>query len=236
MQRYEKKEKFIPNFDTTKMFAVELACEVNGAFRFEKWYMKPNVEINKNFKSVKMQLKIISISYLCENFDYKNMRKYFVLSLLALIASPALYAQSAEKTNRPVIIETIEAGKKVTIKQDARIDKLLIERVEKHEDTSDVDEVIVPESYTGPGFRLQVFSSNEQRTAKDDALVVERKLRSSFPGVGVYRVYNSPFWKVRVGDFRSMDEARTFRTNLLKLLPELGREAYTVRENKITIR
>lgn len=164
------------------------------------------------------------------------MRKYFILSLLALIASPALYAQSAEKTNRPVIIETIEAGKKVTIKQDARIDKLLIERVEKHEDTSDVDEVIVPESYTGPGFRLQVFSSNEQRTAKDDALVVERKLRSSFPGVGVYRVYNSPFWKVRVGDFRSMDEARTFRTNLLKLLPELGREAYTVRENKITIR
>ena len=79
---------------------------------------------------------------------------------------------------------------------------------------------------------FQQCAKNSQRSS----LCHQRRLRSAFPEHGVYRIYASPFWKVRIGDFRTIEDARAFRAELVKLFPEYSRETYTVRESKITIR
>ncbi|HHT22420.1 MAG TPA: SPOR domain-containing protein [Bacteroidales bacterium] len=148
------------------------------------------------------------------------MKKY--ISLIGfLLCVAVIFAQ------RPAVIQNIERNSKVIVKQDPKLDKLINDYIEKIDESG---------PYTGPGYRVQVFSSNAQRTAKDEAYTIERRLRSAFPEHGVYRIYASPFWKVRIGDFRTIEDARAFRAELVKLFPEYSRETYTVRENKITIR
>lgn len=137
-------------------------------------------------------------------------------------------AQTSTESKRPLVIESIENTSKVVVKQDPKIDKLLDDYLNKKDDYSG--------PYTGAGYRVQVFSSNAQRTAKDESLNIERRLRSAYPGYGVYRIYASPFWKVRIGDFRTHADAQAFRAELAKTFPELRRETYTVRESKVTIR
>ena len=50
------------------------------------------------------------------------------------------------------------------------------------------------------GYRVQVFSDNNQRTAKSEARSKETKIKEAFPDLGTYIVYNSPFWRLKVGE------------------------------------
>lgn len=136
--------------------------------------------------------------------------------------------QNASDSKRPAVIESIESSSKVVVKQDPKLDKLIDDYLNKKDTPSG--------PYAGTGYRVQVFSSNAQRTAKDESLNIERRLRSVFPGYGVYRIYASPFWKVRIGDFRTHEDAQAFRAELVKAFPELRKETYTVRESKVSIR
>lgn len=83
---------------------------------------------------------------------------------------------------------------------------------------------------TARGFRVQVFSSNSSRTAKSDAFRIEKMIGSEFPETAVYVNYYSPFWKVRVGDFRTINEAQTFRNQIIEAFPTLRSETYIVKE------
>ena len=42
--------------------------------------------------------------------------------------------------------------------------------------------------------------------------------------------YTSPFWKVRVGDFKTKTDAQVFRNQLIESLPALKSEIYIVPE------
>ena len=139
-----------------------------------------------------------------------------------------LIGQNASDSKRPAVIESIESSSKVVVKQDPKLDKLIDDYLNKKDAPSG--------PYVGAGYRVQVFSSNAQRTAKDESLNIERRLRSAFPGYGVYRIYASPFWKVRIGDFRTHDDAQALRAELVNAFPELRKETYTVRESKVSIR
>lgn len=83
---------------------------------------------------------------------------------------------------------------------------------------------------TTAGYRVQVFSSNVQKTAKDEAFKIEQDLREIFPEIPVYVSYTSPFWKVRMGDFRTIEQAKKFRIELLEVFPELKSATYTVKD------
>ena len=55
------------------------------------------------------------------------------------------------------------------------------------------------------GYRIRVFYDSGS-TARTRSEVIERTLRSQF-SVNVYRTFESPNYKVSVGDFRTKDEA-----------------------------
>lgn len=86
------------------------------------------------------------------------------------------------------------------------------------------------QSVTTTGYRVQVFSSNTQRTARGEAYKVEKEIREAFPEQEVYVSYTSPFWRVRIGNFRSIDEAQEFRAEVIKAFPNLRTDTYTVRD------
>ncbi|MDY3068505.1 MAG: SPOR domain-containing protein [Parabacteroides sp.] len=80
------------------------------------------------------------------------------------------------------------------------------------------------------GFRTQVFSGNNQRKSKDEAFKKEKEIKELFPDMPTYVTYNAPFWKLRVGDFRSHEEAyRTLRL-LMDAFPSYAKEMYIVKE------
>ena len=84
------------------------------------------------------------------------------------------------------------------------------------------------------GYRVQVFSSNNQQTAKSQAFDMETRLGKLHIDQPIYVLYNPPFWKVRVGDLRSTEDAALLRDELTKLLPDIVGDIYVVKD-KITI-
>lgn len=80
------------------------------------------------------------------------------------------------------------------------------------------------------GYRVQVFSDNNQRTAKNEARSKQSQLREAFPEWTTYVVYNSPFWRLRVGDFRSHGEADAAANKIRSRFPAFAREVRVVKD------
>ncbi len=56
------------------------------------------------------------------------------------------------------------------------------------------------------GYRIRVYFENGQN-ARARSEAIARSVSNAYPGMGVYRTFESPNFKVMVGDFRTKDEA-----------------------------
>lgn len=81
-----------------------------------------------------------------------------------------------------------------------------------------------------PGFRIQVFAGNNQRISKSEAYTKESDVKSIFPEMSTYVVYTAPFWRLRVGDFQTFQEAQRMMTKLRAEFPAFGREMSIIKE------
>lgn len=86
----------------------------------------------------------------------------------------------------------------------------------------------INEGQTIKGFRIQLYSSNTPRTAKQTAFDIETEVKEKLPEVEIYVSYHSPFWKVRVGNCLSHQEATELLLKLRKEFPEYRTEMYIV--------
>ena len=73
-------------------------------------------------------------------------------------------------------------------------------------------------SYKTQGYRIQVFSGGNSRLDKQKAQTAGTVMKSNFPSEPVYVHFYSPSWKCRMGNYRSIEEAR----RLLKRVKQLG--------------
>ena len=80
-----------------------------------------------------------------------------------------------------------------------------------------------------PGYRVQIYSSNHPQRGKSEALQIEQRVKK-LVHEHVYVTYTSPSWKVRLGDFRTQEEAATFRDAFKMLCPDLADYTYIVRD------
>ena len=143
----------------------------------------------------------------------------------------SLQAQTVtEKTERSTIFDALqrsEIGKgQVVIHQSNAISNLIGERM-RGVDVETTDSLTYLKVQ---GYRTQVFSGNNQRASKDEAFNKEKDINELFPDVPTYVTYTAPFWKLRVGDFRSHEEAYHMMRLLMKAFPSYGKEMYIVRE------
>jgi hypothetical protein len=150
--------------------------------------------------------------------------KHIIIFLLIILGTGFVSAQENEKPKKKkTIFELLNtsdstSGAKVVVIQDKRLESVISERKAG------------TQTVVASGYRVQVFSSNTQRTAKNEAYKIEKEMREIFPEHAVYVNYSAPFWKVRIGDFKTMNEAQELRAEILKLFPSLRSDTYTVRD------
>lgn len=79
------------------------------------------------------------------------------------------------------------------------------------------------------GYRVQIFSSNRQQIAKNEAILLEKEIAPQVD-VAIYVTYTPPFWKVRLGDFLTYEEASEFKRIFIQDHPSLIGDTYVVRD------
>jgi len=85
------------------------------------------------------------------------------------------------------------------------------------------------------GYRVQIYSSNRQQVAKNEAIALEQNIASQIDQP-IYVSYISPFWKVRIGDFLTYEEASEYKRIFVTQHPELLGDTYVVRDQVKTRR
>lgn len=79
------------------------------------------------------------------------------------------------------------------------------------------------------GFRVQVLSDNGPR-AKAEARAKGRNISERFPHYAVYVTYTSPYWRLRVGDFRTRREAEEAAEEIGQAFPSYKKEVRIVND------
>lgn len=68
------------------------------------------------------------------------------------------------------------------------------------------------------GYRLEIYQSNDQRVGQGEA----NRIRATLTGkvtVPIYVRFYTPFWRVRIGDFRTLEEANAYKRTFLQRFP-----------------
>ena len=82
----------------------------------------------------------------------------------------------------------------------------------------DTRKKVMRNSYKTQGYRIQVFSGGNSRLDKQKAQTAGAVMKSNFPSEPIYVHFYSPSWKCRMGNYRTIEEAR----RLLKKVKQLG--------------
>lgn len=78
------------------------------------------------------------------------------------------------------------------------------------------------------GFKIQAFAGNDQRTSKNEAYRKQALINEAFPELETVITFDSPFWRLRVGNFRTREEAERVLNELREAFPSFGKEMYIV--------
>lgn len=103
------------------------------------------------------------------------------------------------------------ANDTIIVKKDPRIDVLTSKQISINKRSS-----MLTSSGQYKGYRIQVMST----TSRDQAFNIKGDLLNKFPTEKSYIMFQSPYFKVRLGNFLKREEAETFRKNLNKLFPQ----------------
>lgn len=178
------------------------------------------------------------------------MRNRFLVCLMCMAATFSLTAQS-KFTDR---LQKSEIGQgKVTLNQSKAIENLVngsvlsvpqasqgktvgSSTVNKGLAAADslAEQVALPgRKVRMNGYRIQVYSGSNSRSAKNEALSVGQRVKTLFMDIPVYTHFVSPHWVCRVGDFKTYEEA----FEMLRQLKETGRfdEAVLVKSRIIVL-
>ena len=82
----------------------------------------------------------------------------------------------------------------------------------------------------GVGYRIQAFTDNNPRTAKAAAQQRARDIAMKFPQYRSYISYKAPSWRLRIGDFKTQQEAKAALNRIKSVYPKFAREMVIVRD------
>ncbi|MCM1505210.1 MAG: SPOR domain-containing protein [Muribaculum sp.] len=162
---------------------------------------------------------------------------YISAMLLALSVFGAKAQYSGSVSSDDTIIEHIEEDGNVAVNMpDELLNRLrpVKGETEKLEEQPKVSTTSTPTSGKMGGYRIQVFSDNNAQTAKAEASARARNVSAKFPEYATYVVFSSPYWRLRVGNFRTQEEANNAAHLLKEAFPSYSREIRVVRD-RITV-
>jgi SPOR domain len=111
--------------------------------------------------------------------------------ILVFIYSGAAYAQEAQ------------------IYRDPRVDSLIKKQIQ-------INEVTTRDSRRNiPGYRIQVASSND----RNQVFAIKTKIYQLYPELKPYLIYQPPNYKLKVGNFKTPEEAEPYLQKLTQDFP-----------------
>ena len=130
------------------------------------------------------------------------MKKFLIIAVLALLPCVMLRAQEYRVDNGSAEVDSTLVGRNilsvigsgVTVNQSRSMRSAFDNYVSNNA------------SKKLTGYRIRVFFDSGQN-ARNKSEAIARSISAAFPGIGVYRTFESPNYKVSVGDFRTKDEA-----------------------------
>lgn len=81
----------------------------------------------------------------------------------------------------------------------------------------DTRKKIMRNSYKTQGYRIQVFSGGNSRSDRQKAETAGAVMKSNFPSEPIYVHFYSPAWKCRMGNYKTLEEARAILAQVKKL-------------------
>jgi hypothetical protein len=140
------------------------------------------------------------------------MKNLITLSILVFCLSFYTSAQSSSPVKRPDIITRLQqqdnSQGRVQIFEDKRIEDLLSKNIEKN----------ARKGTFIRGYRILIFSKNSQ-DAQEKAMIAKSKFLNKFPEIETYPIVEAPFWKVYIGDFRTITDALRMQKQIEELFP-----------------
>ena len=116
-----------------------------------------------------------------------------IASLLLILSVLTNHAFAQDTLNRSVLVH-----------KDPRIDLLMNKQAQINEETSR------DSRKTGKGYRLLVISTNN----RDEAIAAKTKVYTYFPELKAYLWHQSPYYKVKAGNFKDRKEAEAYQQKL----------------------
>ena len=97
----------------------------------------------------------------------------------------------------------------VVVKKDPRIDMLINKQIE-------INEVTTRNSRrAAPGYSILVVSSND----RNSVIEAKTKMYREFPELKAYMMYQSPFFRLKVGNFRERPDAEEYLSRIQRIYP-----------------
>ena len=149
------------------------------------------------------------------------MKRILILLLLSLALPPPLRAQEID-TLGIAAVDSVLLGKDIlgiigpgiTISQTQTVRTALRSYISSNSG-KDIS-----------GYRIRVYYDNGQN-ARTKSESIAHYISNTYEGIRVYRTFESPYYKVSAGDFRTKDEALGLYNSLKSVYPT----AFIIKEN-----
>jgi hypothetical protein len=128
------------------------------------------------------------------------MKKIILASLIAISAKS--FAQDSTAKMGP-------DTNSIVVYKDPRIDLLVKKQAQINEETTR------DARKAGKGFRLLVINTNK----REDAIAAKSKVYTYFPELKAYLLYQSPYYKLKVGNFKERKEAEDYQKKMKRYFP-----------------
>jgi hypothetical protein len=131
------------------------------------------------------------------------MKLIFILT--AIVFSSTCFAQQDT-----ALVETADTINSVIVHKDARVDLLVKKQAYINDITSRGSK------RTDKGYRLMIISTNN----REDALAAKTKVYTFFPELKAYMWYQSPYFRVKAGNFLERKDAEAFQKRFNTYFPK----------------
>lgn len=128
-----------------------------------------------------------------------------IFTLAAFVFTSSCFAQKDSAENASV--DTINS---VIVHKDSRVDLLVKKQAIINEVTSRDGR------RTDKGFRLMIISSN----SRDEAMAAKTKVYTFFPELKAYLWYQSPYFRLKAGNFKDRKDAEAYQKRLNSYFPK----------------
>lgn len=157
-----------------------------------------------------------------------SLRLPFLLVLSAAVA----YAAAQTAPSAISITESINASGVITVVQPAALTAQLqhVPSAENQAVASAASDTRSTTPQQRTGYRVQIFEDNNPQTARRQAEHYNTEIHARFPQYRSYITFNSPYWRVKAGDFRSRAEAEAAMAEFRAEFPAIGSFMRVVRD------